>query len=979
MRQILAIARKELDGYFGSAMALIFLAAFLAATLFAFFWVEAFFARGLADLRPLFRWLPVLLIFLVAALTMRQWSEEQRTGTLEMLLTLPVRPVQLVLGKFLAVLAMVALALALTLALPITVSRLGNLDWGPVIAGYLAALLLAAAYAAIGLFMSSRTDNQIVALIATGLVGGLFYMVGSGPVTELVGTRTGDLLRALGTGSRFASIERGVIDLRDLLYYLALTGIFLTLNVLSLQAKSWGRGLGAQVHRRRQVLLSGLLIANLVLVNVWLAPITVLRLDTTEAKEFSLSPVTRELLANLQEPLLIRAYISERTHPLLAPLAPQIADMLQEYAIAGRGLVTAEVVDPAKDPELEAEATQTYGIQPTPFQVAGRYEAAVISSYFDILVRYADQSVVLRYSDLIEVTPNRDGTIDVRLRNLEYDLTRAIKRVVYGFQSVDAILAAMDEPVHLTLVTTRNTLPEPLADAPEVIAQVAQEIAERSQGKLTFEIVDPDAPDARLTRRQLVEQYGLQPFPVSFFSPDSYYLHLLLEVGDQLHVVYPGGEIDEITARQAIEAVLKRSGGGFLRTVGLWTPPPEAMTDAFGQPQPGLVTWELLTQQLQQQYEVRNVTLADGQVPEGLDMLLVIAPQAMDDRQRFAIDQYLMRGGSVVLLAGNYRFAPDIFGGNLGIRPIEDGLQEMLRHYGIDVQEALVMDPQSQPFPVVVTRIINGLPVQELQAMDYPFFVDVRPDGMDRESPVVSNLPAVTVPWASPIQVDEAAAQDREVRVLLRSSDQAWLRTDLDIQPDFEQYPEYGFPVEGERRSYALAVSVQGTFESYFADRPLPWEAEAPAEASPGDPEAAPAEPTPTPPPVNVVERSPDTARLVVVGSASMVDDLVLNLSAQLTGDRYLNNLLFVQNAVDWAVEDLDLLRIRARGSYVRLLDPLSEAEQLRWELANYAVALVALLVVAGIWRWRRRHERPLIPSGPVPRRPADPAGEIAG
>lgn len=114
-------------------------------------------------MRPLFRWMPLLLIFLVAALTMRQWSEEQRSGSLEMLLTLPVPTWQLVAGKFLAVMGLVALALALTLPLTLTVALLGNLDWGPVIGGYVAALLMASAYAAIGLFVSSRTDNQIVA------------------------------------------------------------------------------------------------------------------------------------------------------------------------------------------------------------------------------------------------------------------------------------------------------------------------------------------------------------------------------------------------------------------------------------------------------------------------------------------------------------------------------------------------------------------------------------------------------------------------------------------------------------------------------------------------------------------------------------------------------------------------------------------------------------------------------------------------
>ena len=207
MKQTLSITRKELNGYFGSPMALMYVGAFLAATLFSFFWVDTFFARGIADVRPLFRWMPMLMIFLVAALTMRQWSEEQRSGTLEVLMTLPVSPVQLVLGKFLAVMALITLSLALTIFLPITVSILGNLDWGPVFGGYLAAILLAGAYAAIGLFVSSRTDNQIVALISTVLVCGVLYLIGSSGVTDFVGDKVGGVLRAIGSGSRFESIE----------------------------------------------------------------------------------------------------------------------------------------------------------------------------------------------------------------------------------------------------------------------------------------------------------------------------------------------------------------------------------------------------------------------------------------------------------------------------------------------------------------------------------------------------------------------------------------------------------------------------------------------------------------------------------------------------------------------------------------------------------------------------------------------------
>ncbi|MGB9024375.1 MAG: ABC transporter permease subunit, partial [Rhodomicrobium sp.] len=130
---VFRIARKELAAYFSSPAAFIFIGVFLAALLFIFFWVDRFFARNIADVRPLFEWMPVLLIFLVSAMTMRMWSEERRAGTLEFLLTAPVRPLDLVIGKFLACLALVAITLALTLPLPVTVSILGPLDWGPVL------------------------------------------------------------------------------------------------------------------------------------------------------------------------------------------------------------------------------------------------------------------------------------------------------------------------------------------------------------------------------------------------------------------------------------------------------------------------------------------------------------------------------------------------------------------------------------------------------------------------------------------------------------------------------------------------------------------------------------------------------------------------------------------------------------------------------------------------------------------------------
>jgi len=952
MKQTLAITRKELSNYFGSPMALIFLGTFLAATLFSFFWIDTFFARGIADVRPLFRWMPILLIFLVAALTMRQWSEEQQSGTMEVLLTLPVRPVQLVIGKFLAVLTLVAVSLGLTLFLPITVSLLGNLDWGPVFGGYIAALLMASAYAAIGLFISSRTGNQIVALILSVLVGGAFYLIGTNGFTAFTGETVGNLLRALATGSRFESIERGVIDLRDLVYYLSLAGIFLTLNVLSLDMKRWSISEQTARYRRVAWLVVALIGLNLLALNVWLAPVNAIRLDLTAGKAYTLSPTTRNLLDNLQGPLLIRAYFSEKTHPLLAPLVPQIEDMLQEYSVASHGKVTVEIVDPQKDPEKEAEANQTYGIRPTPFQISGRYEASVVNAYFDILIRYGDQNVVLNFRDLIEVEPRNDGTIDVRLRNPEYDLTRAIKKVVYGFQSVDSVLAALPEPAKLTLFVTPDTLPDALKDAPDTITQVAEKIAADSNGKFTFETVNPDDPNTTFTRDALQKDYGLQPIAVSLFSPESYYLHMVLQVGDKSQLIFPGADFSEADVRTTIESALKRSSSGFLKVVGVWTPPQQPTQNMFGQMQQPFASWNTVQQQLGQDYEVRQLDLSNGSVPADVDVLLVIAPQSMSDKQRFAIDQYLMRGGSVVIAAGNYAAEPDPMSGSLTLKPLDGGLRDLLASYGVDVQQSLVMDPQNEPFPLLVNRTIGGLPVQEVQAVNYPFFVDVRPNGMAKNNPIVANLPAVTLHWTSAVMVDADKNADRTVTTLLKSSPKSWLRTNTDIQPDMQTYPDLGFPVEGEQKSYPLAVAIQGSFESYFKGKDSPLAADTATDAQSAD-----TQPTDN---IGVIEASPDTARLVVVGSAEFLDDTIFNISARLTRDRYLNTLQFAQNAVDWSVEDLDLLSIRSRGTQTHVLKPMTEREQSLWEGANYLVALLALLAIGIIRNVRRRNEQPM-------------------
>ena len=170
---------------------------------------------------------------------MRSWAEEKKVKTLELLLTWPVSDVEVVAGKFLASFCFLGLSILLSLTIPVTIAILGNPDLGPVAGGYLGALLMGAAYLAIGLWVSSLTENQIVAFIVGVVVTFVMFIVGSPFVTMAAPSRLVPVLTYIGLGSHFDSIGRGVIDSRDIVYYLSVISFFLFLNVRSLESRKW--------------------------------------------------------------------------------------------------------------------------------------------------------------------------------------------------------------------------------------------------------------------------------------------------------------------------------------------------------------------------------------------------------------------------------------------------------------------------------------------------------------------------------------------------------------------------------------------------------------------------------------------------------------------------------------------------------------------------------------------------------------------
>lgn len=178
-------------------------------------------------------------MFLVPAMTMRIWAEEKQKGTEELLLTLPVRDFEAVLGKYLASLTFLAIALALTISIPISIGSLGTVDLGPVIGGYVGGILLGAAYLALGTFISSLTRNQIIAFILSLALGFLIFIIGADFVLGGMTGLLAKLFSFLGIGSHFYNITKGVIDTRDVLYYLCFIFLFLWLNIKSVESRNW--------------------------------------------------------------------------------------------------------------------------------------------------------------------------------------------------------------------------------------------------------------------------------------------------------------------------------------------------------------------------------------------------------------------------------------------------------------------------------------------------------------------------------------------------------------------------------------------------------------------------------------------------------------------------------------------------------------------------------------------------------------------
>lgn len=239
MNQVIPVSKREFLGYFRSPVAYVFLVVFLVATIGCAFFLGHFFEAGTASLESFFFFLPWLFLFLIPAAGMRLWSEEKRTGSIELLFTLPVTTLEATLAKFLAAWAFIAIAILLSFPLVITVAYLGNPDWGVLVASYLGAILMAGGFLGVCSFVSALTKNQIIAFVISVLICFVLDLLGASVFTGFLSNYLSvplvDIVSNFSFVTHFDAFTKGIVDPKDVVFFLSLTGFTLFLNVVALE------------------------------------------------------------------------------------------------------------------------------------------------------------------------------------------------------------------------------------------------------------------------------------------------------------------------------------------------------------------------------------------------------------------------------------------------------------------------------------------------------------------------------------------------------------------------------------------------------------------------------------------------------------------------------------------------------------------------------------------------------------------------
>lgn len=452
MRNVFTIFQREIAAYFNSPIGYIYLIVFLLINTLLF--MTPFFSYRQADMRQMFSLLPIYFCILIPLITMRLWAEESKENTIEMLLTFPMKPKELVLGKYLASVAFFLVSLALTFPLAIMIGILGKPDWGVILSSYLGAFLLGSFFLATGIFLSSLARDQIIAAILS--LGGCFalFLIGTSFLASYLDSRfpgwmLGSLLKdILGATPHYETFVRGIISLTDIVYFIAWSWAFLFLNSLFIEWKS-RQGTRFAFSTAIAICFGIGLVFNYLIVDY-----SVLRYDCTEGKMYTVSDSSKAILKSLSVPVRLNFYVTpkEEMPTQLQGLEQSVKDKLEELRVAAGGklqykvihmqakkLLQGDSVNEEKKKEADKSQEKTLyekGVEPFAVRTGDETESSTRLIYSSLGVAYKEKKEeIIPY-----VTLNN-------MSNLEYDIVSTVARVAREKKPVIAVVAPKEDRV----------------------------------------------------------------------------------------------------------------------------------------------------------------------------------------------------------------------------------------------------------------------------------------------------------------------------------------------------------------------------------------------------------------------------------------------------------------------------------------------------------------------------------------------------
>ena len=438
MRSLLTILNKDLKSYFDQPTGYILNIIFVVSISFMFF--RTIETTNEASLRPMFSMLPWILSIYIPAATMRLFSEEQRDGTLEILFTQPVRGVIVILSKFFAGLIFVIIGILGTLIIPFSLVFAGNLDFGALLAQYLGAIFLSSSLVSIGIFSSSLTKNQIVAFMIALSISILLIIIGLDFINITLPSELSILLQDLSPITHFSSMTRGLIDLRDVLYFISIDIAFLSLTYLNTRGKSLNTS--SMQYKNLRIGVGSLVILSLVF--AWFGNSIQGRVDLTEDKIYSLAPSTKNIFDNLDDYVTITLFES-KDHPINTALtARDVNDFLSDLNARSKFVRIKHRYPDAN--EKDAEESEILGIPPVQFNIRRQGEFQVKTGYLGMTIAYANNKEVIPFIESLDGLEYKIASLTFKMLNdtkktITFINLPSVKNNQYGMSSFISLLS----------------------------------------------------------------------------------------------------------------------------------------------------------------------------------------------------------------------------------------------------------------------------------------------------------------------------------------------------------------------------------------------------------------------------------------------------------------------------------------------------------------------------------------------------------